>query len=139
MEELDGDVVEGGVGEVSGDVREVARGVAELAIGQHQVDFRFVLHGVDDVGGAERNIKIRHVVLVEKRGFVGGDAHTEDADVTIFEDEVMVGFLWEGNGGGGLGVKRECEQEQERTKKRLHLSRPPKNRSSQKKNGQIPG
>jgi hypothetical protein len=50
------------------------------------VDFGFVLDGVDHVRGAERNINVRHVVLVKKSGFVGGDTYAEDADVIIFED-----------------------------------------------------
>src|SRR6266704_2334498 len=133
MKEFDGDVVEGGVGEVSGDVREVAGGVAELAVGHQQVDFRFVLDSVDDVGGAERDVEVGDVVLVEPSGLVRGDAYAEDADVIIFKDEMVMRFFGDGNGSGSLCVERKCEEEQERTKKRLHLSRPPNNRSSEKK------
>jgi len=75
-----------------------------LAVGHDQVDFGFALDGVDDVGGAERDVKIGYIVLMEKSGIVGGDAHAENADVFIFEDEMVVRFLWDGNGGGGLGV-----------------------------------
>jgi len=62
------------------------------------------LDGVDDVGGAERDVEIGHVVLMEKGGVVGGDAYAENADVIIFKDEMVVRFLGDGNGGGGLGV-----------------------------------
>src|SRR5260370_37217826 len=58
MEQFDGYVVEGAAGVGAGDVGEVAGGVAELAVGQYQVDFGSALDGVDDVGGAERNVKI---------------------------------------------------------------------------------
>jgi hypothetical protein len=34
---------------------------------------------------------------------VSRDADAEDADVVIFEDEVVVRFLRDGDGGGGLG------------------------------------
>jgi hypothetical protein len=32
-------------------------------------------------------------VLVEKRGGVGGEAYAEDADVFVYQDEMVVGFL----------------------------------------------
>ncbi|PYT51431.1 MAG: hypothetical protein DMG44_02940 [Acidobacteria bacterium] len=89
---------------VAGDVGEVAGRVAELAVGHYQADFGFALDGVDDVGGAERDVEIGHVVLMEKGGVVGGDAYAENADVIIFKDEMVVRFLGDGNGGGGLGV-----------------------------------
>jgi hypothetical protein len=67
--------------------------------------FGFALDGVDDIGGAERNVEVRDVVLMEKSGFVSGNAHAKDADVVVFEDEVMVGLFGDGDGGGGLGVQ----------------------------------
>jgi len=78
-----------------------------LAVGHYEMDFGLVLDGVDDVGGAERNVKVGHVVLVEKSGFVGGDAHAEDSDVIVFEDEMVMRFFGYGDGDGGLGVERE--------------------------------
>jgi hypothetical protein len=42
-------------------------------------------------------------VLVKKRGVVRGEAHAEDADVLVFKDEVMMGFVPDGNGCGSLG------------------------------------
>jgi len=42
---------------------------------------------------------------MKKRGVVRGDAYAEDTDVIIFKDEVVVGFLGDGNGGGSLGVE----------------------------------
>jgi len=104
LQEFDGDVVERSVGFVAGDVGEAAAGVAELAVGHDEVDFGFALDGVDDVGGAERDVEIGHIVLMEKSGAVGGDTYAENADVVIFKDEMVVRFLWDGNGGGGLGV-----------------------------------
>src|SRR6266850_2210481 len=104
MQQFDGDVIEDEAGIGAGDVGEVAGGVAELAIGHDEVDFGFALDGVDDVGGAERDVEIGHIVLMEKSGAVGGDTYAENADVVIFKDEMVVRFLWDGNGGGGLGV-----------------------------------
>lgn len=109
MKQFDGDVVEGGASVSAGNVGEVARGVAELAIGHYDAGFGFALDGVDDVSGAEADVKIGHVVLVEKRGVVGGDTDAEDADVLIFEDEMMMRLLGDGNGGGGLSVQSECK------------------------------
>jgi hypothetical protein len=110
LQEFDGDVVEGEVGIVAGDVGEVAGRVTELAVGHDEMGFGFALDGVDDVSGAERDVEVGDVVLVEKRGFVGGDGYAEDADVVVFEDEVVVGFLGNGDGGGRLGAGRACHQ-----------------------------
>jgi len=113
LQEFDGDVVEGEIGIVAGDVGEVARGVAELAVGHDEMGFGFALDGVDDVGGAERNVEVGDVVLMEKRGFVGGDRYAEDADVFVFEDKVVVGFFGDGNSFRSLSAQRKCKQEQE--------------------------
>jgi len=43
---------------------------------------------------------------------VCGDAYAEDANVFIFEYEMMVGFFWDGNGDGGLGIQSEREHNQ---------------------------
>jgi hypothetical protein len=64
LQEFDGDVVEGGVGLVAGDVGEVAGGVAELAVGHDEMGFRFALDGVNDVGGAERDVQVGDVMLM---------------------------------------------------------------------------
>jgi len=68
------------------------------------VDFGPALDGVDDVGGAEGDVEIGHIVLMEKSGAVRRDAYAENADVVIFEDKMMVGFFGDGDGGGCLGV-----------------------------------
>ena len=121
MKKFDGDIVERGVGFVAGDVGEVAGGVAELAVGHDEMGFGFALDGVDNVGGAEGYIDVGHVVLMEKSGFVRGDAYAEYADVIVFKDEMMMRFLGNGNGCGSLGVNRKSEQQQDRAKKRFHL------------------
>ena len=73
--------------------------------GRGLVDFAFALDGVDDVGGTECHVEIRHIVLMEKSRFAGGDAHAKYADVVIFQDEVVVGFFREGDGDRSLGRK----------------------------------
>jgi hypothetical protein len=91
-----------------------------LAVGHDQVDFGSVLDGVDDVGGTECHVEIRHIVLMEKSRFAGGDAHAKYADVVIFQDEMVVGFLGDRDGGGDLGVERKCQKQQRRAKKWSH-------------------
>jgi hypothetical protein len=105
LQEFDGDVVESTAGVGAGDVGEVAGGVAELAVRHDDAGFRPALHGVHDVGRAERNIKVGNIVLMEKRGGVSGEAYAKDADVVIFQDEVVVGFFREGDGDRSLGGK----------------------------------
>ncbi len=91
---------------------EVAGGVADLAVGHHDAGFRPAFDGVDDVGGAQRNIEVGNIVLVKKRGVVRGDAYAEDADVIIFEDEMVVGLFGDGDGAGGLGIQSERKHKQ---------------------------
>jgi hypothetical protein len=85
-------------------MREAAAGVTHLAVGHVDVGFRFAGDGVDDVGGAEAEVNVGGVVLVEKRGFVRGDDGAEDADVIIFDEEMMMRLVRHGDGGGGLGA-----------------------------------
>jgi len=99
----------------------VAQGVADLAVGHDDAGFGSALDGVDDVGWTERNINVGHVVLMKKGRIVGGDADAEDADVFVPEDQMMVGFVSDGNGDGSLSAERKCEQEQKRTNKQFHL------------------
>jgi len=97
LQEFDGDVVESRAGVGAGDVGEVARGVADLAVGHHDTGFGPALDGIDDVSGAERNVDVGHIVLVKESGSVGRDAYAEDADVVVFENEMVVGFSGERN------------------------------------------
>jgi len=49
-------------------------------------------------------------VLVKKCGVVRGDAYAEDADVIIFQDEMVMRLLRDGDGNGRLSVERKCEK-----------------------------
>jgi hypothetical protein len=84
-----------------------------LAVGHDEIGFGFALDGVDYIGGPERDVEVGDVVLMEESGFVRRDADAEDADVIVFEDEVVVGFFGDGNSFRSLGAQRKCEQEQE--------------------------
>jgi hypothetical protein len=105
-------------------VGEATAGVADLSVRHHKAGFGFALDGVNDVGGTERDVEIGHIVLMEKSGLVGGDAYAENADVVIFEDEMMVGFFGNGDGGGRLGVRGKCEKQQRRAEERFHWGLP---------------
>ena len=120
LQELNGDVVEGEVGIIAGDVGEVAGGVAELAVDHDEMSFGFALDGVDDVGGAERDVEVGDVVLMEERGFVGGDRYAEDADVVVFKDQVVVGFLGDGDGNWSLSAHRKSEEKSSGEENRFH-------------------
>jgi hypothetical protein len=61
------------------------------------------LDSVYNVGGAKRNIKVGNIVLVEKRGVMREEAHTENADVFVFEDEMVMGFFGKRDGDWCLG------------------------------------
>jgi len=81
------------------------------------MSFGLACDGIDDIAGAERHVNVGHVVLVEKCGVVRGNAHAKNADIGIFQDEMMVGFFCCGNGDRRLSTERKCEKKQERTKK----------------------
>jgi hypothetical protein len=85
------------------------------------MSFRLACDGVDDIAGAEGHVDVGHIVLVEKRGIVRGNAYAKNADIGIFQDEMMVGFFRCGNGDRYLSAERKCEKKRERGKKRLHL------------------
>jgi hypothetical protein len=108
MQQLDRDVIEGAAGVGASDVGEVAARVADLAIGHYDTGFGFSLDGVDDVGGAKRNINVRHIMLVEKRGVVRGDAYSEDADVGVFQDKMMMRLVRDGDSDRSLRAEGKC-------------------------------
>jgi hypothetical protein len=93
FEQFDGDVVEGAAGVGASDVSEAASGVTDLAVGHHDAGFGFALDGVRDVGRAEADVDVGHVVLMEKRGVVRGDAHAENADIIVLKDEMVMRLL----------------------------------------------
>ncbi len=73
-------------------------------------------------------------MLVKKRGFVRRGTHAEDAEVIIFEDEMVMWFLGEGNSDGSLGGECCGEQKREKNKQAFHerivsqLDKPPRQR-----------
>ena len=68
-----------------------------MSVNHHDACFGFALNRVDDVGGAERNIKIRYIVLMKERGVVSRHMDAKHADVLIFKDQMMVRFVLDGH------------------------------------------
>jgi hypothetical protein len=93
-------------------VGEAAAGVADLPVRHYEMSFRLAGDGVDDIAGAERHVDVGHVVLVEKCCVVRGNAYAKNADIGIFQDEMMVGFFRCGNDDRRLSTERKCEKKQ---------------------------
>ena len=98
MEEFDGDVVKGHAGIGARDVREVSGRIMCFAILQNLAEFGFADDGVDDLRGAERDVEIREIVLMQERGVQGRDHDVVDASEIVLQHETMMRFLANGNG-----------------------------------------
>ena len=98
LQEFDGDVAERGVGEIAGDVGEVAGDEADFAILQFEGDRRLAFDVVFDFRGSEGDEDVVVVMGVHQRSFMRSDLYVEDADVSVFEREVVMGL------GGEIGT-----------------------------------
>jgi hypothetical protein len=112
LQEFDGEVAEGLVGLVVGDVG--VGGVEEVGLSVAEGDRGGgpALHGVDDLGVSEGDIDVVVTVPVQESVGVRGDVDVEDADLVIGEDLVMVGLgsdFYFGLGGEESGQKNEEE------------------------------
>jgi hypothetical protein len=112
LEEFDGDVAEGIVGKIAGDVGVAGGEESGLAVLQFDGDGIFALDGVDDFGGAEGDVDVVVAVAVQEGVGVRRDIDGEDADLIVGEDEVVVGLGGDLDFGGELGGE-EGGQEQE--------------------------
>jgi len=92
VEEFDGDVAEGGVAEIASDVGEAATREVRFAVLEDEMDFWFVGNGVDNVGGAERNENVVVIVLMKLRLVVRRNFDVVNADILVFDLQVMVWF-----------------------------------------------
>jgi len=90
---------------------EAAARVTDLAILHGNACLRFSRHSVGEIGGAERYEDVGQVVLVKKGGVARWNGHTENADVFIFKDEMMMRLFGDGDGFGGLGVEGKGQGE----------------------------
>lgn len=100
LQQFDGDVAEGLVGLVAGDVGEGGGAEVGLAVGEFDGDGIFAFHRVDDFGGAQRDVNVVVAVPVHERVGVRRDVDVEDADMLVDEDLVVVGL------GGDLDLGR---------------------------------
>ena len=90
LQELDGHVAEGRVGEIAHEVSEVAGSEPGFAVLQFERDWWLALDVILDLRWAEGDVDVIVVVGVEERGIMRGDLDLEDADVLIFEHLVMM-------------------------------------------------
>ena len=91
-QEFDGDVAEGRVAEVAGNVREAATGEVHFAVFEDLMQLGLSGDGVDNVRRTKNDIEVVEVVLVKKRGVVGRDFHVVGANVAVFDFQMMVGL-----------------------------------------------
>jgi hypothetical protein len=122
LQKFDGDVVEGNAGVGAGDVGEASAGVADLAVGHDETGFGLAGYRVDDVGGAEADVNVRQLVLMEKCGVMRGDANAKHSNIRILKHQMMVRLVGDRDGDRCLGTEGKCEHEHKRTKKRFHVT-----------------
>lgn len=89
LAEFDGDVAEG-LRSIVDDVGEVAGSESGLSVLEFAGDRIFAFDGVDDLARAKHDVHVVVVVPVHERVGVRGDVHVEDADLGVFEDELVV-------------------------------------------------
>ena len=113
FQDFDGDVAEGLIAEVAGDVGEGGGGEAGFTVLELDGDGRLVLDLVDDLGGAEGDLEVIVAVPVHEGVGVGRNANVEDADGLVFKDEVVMRLGGDFNFRGGRldGEDREAEEE----------------------------
>ena len=102
LQDLDRDVAEGLGGEIAGDVSVAAGEESGLAVVQLHGDGILALHGVDDLGVAERDVDVVVAMAVQESIGVRRDFDVEDADLIVGEDEVVVGLGGDFDFWGGL-------------------------------------
>jgi len=102
-EQLEGDVAEGLIAEIAGDVGEAAAAEMDFAVLENEMGFGLVTDGVDDVAGAERNENVVVIVLMELRLIVRSHFDVVGADEGVVDFQVMMRLAGEMGGLGGLG------------------------------------
>ena len=105
LEELDGDVAEGCVGEVFRGVGEGGGRVVGFAVFQFERDRGLIFHVVLDLAVTERNKHVIVTVPVNERRGVRRDFDLEDPDVGVLESEVVSGLR------GDFDFLGLCEQQ----------------------------
>jgi hypothetical protein len=90
LQKFDSHVAERGVGQIAGDVGEVAGHKTGFTILQVKRDGRLALDVVLGLRGAERDEDVIVVMGVHESRVMGWDLHLEHADVFVFEGEVVM-------------------------------------------------
>jgi hypothetical protein len=100
VEDFYGDVAERVGADVADGVGEGGGGEADVAFGEFGGDGWLVEDGIGDFGGSEGDGDVVVAVPVHLGFGVGIDLNVEDADVLIFEDEMVVRLVGDFDLGG---------------------------------------
>jgi len=103
LQEFDGDVAEGMVARIAGDVGERCGKEASVTVGEFDGDGIFAFDGVDDFGGSEGDVNVVVAVPVHESFRVRRDFDAEDADLIVGENLVVMRLGGDLDFGGGLG------------------------------------
>jgi len=90
LQKFESHVAERSVGQIAGDVGEVASDKARFAILQVKRDGRLALDVVLGLRGAERDVYVVMVMGVHESCVMGWNLYLEHADIFIFEGEVVM-------------------------------------------------
>jgi hypothetical protein len=115
LEDFDGDVAEGLIGNVAGDVGEGGWGEAGFAILELEGNGRLVFHSVDDLGVSESDVDVIVTVPVHESFGARRNVDVEDSGGFVFEGEVVVGLGGDFDFGGGCLRREQCEADEEAT------------------------
>jgi len=91
---------------------EAARGSSRLGpVGHYEMSFRLACDGIDDVAGdrGPRRCRARRAGG-RSVASCGGNTYAKNADIGIFQDEMMVGFFRCGNGDRRLSTERKMRK-----------------------------
>jgi hypothetical protein len=103
LQKFDGDVAEGMVARIAGDVGERCGKEASVTVGEFDGDGIFAFDGVDDFGGSEGDVNVVVAVPVHESFRVRRDFDAEDADLIVGENLVVMRLGGDLDFGGGLG------------------------------------
>jgi hypothetical protein len=92
MQQFDGDVAEGSVGVVAGDMGEAAAGEVDFTVLENEMGFWLAKDGVGDVGGAEGDENVVVVMLMELSFAKRRDFDEISSHVGVFNLQVMMRF-----------------------------------------------
>lgn len=92
---------------------EVSRRKPRFAIGEPEVHRGFALNFVRDVSIAERDVNIVVAMTMHERRSMGRNFNLEDAEVVVFQSQVVRGFRGDFDFSRGLRSQERNQQKEE--------------------------